>query len=98
GSWQSFKKRLWMHIVLATIVFTAYLYLLKPQFFTEIFSLQREAKNNIGNIITEQPGQMIKPWPFFRSQFKVVLHYLWMFIWPFNISVEYDWVLSKSFF
>ena len=41
---------------------------------------------------------MITPWAYFISEFKVILHYLWIFIWPFNISVEYDWVLSKSFF
>lgn len=98
GSWQSFKKHLWLHGIVSFIVFSTYLYLLKPEFFTQILSLQREAKNNIGNIITADPAEKILPWPFFRSQFKVVLHYLVMFIWPFSMSVEYDWVLSKSFF
>ena len=55
-------------------------------------------KNNIGNVITHNPTQMITPWHFFISQFKVILHYLWIFIWPFNISVEYDWMLAKGFF
>lgn len=98
GSWQSFKKRLLLHALLTMLVLGSYLYLLKPAFFTQILSLQREAKNNIGNIITAEAGEKILPWPFFRSQFKVILHYLWMFVWPFTISVEYDWVLSKSFF
>jgi tetratricopeptide (TPR) repeat protein len=55
-------------------------------------------KNNIGNVITHNPTGLIKPWDFFISHFKVIIHYLWMFIWPFNISVEYDWVLCRSFF
>src|SRR5205823_4482593 len=44
------------------------------------------------------PKDTITPWIFFISQFKVILHYLVMFLWPFNISVEYDWVLAKGFF
>ena len=60
--------------------------------------MRRQARNNIGNIITQDPTSLIKPWAFFISQFKVVLHYLAIFIWPFNISVEYDWMLSRSFF
>ncbi|MFC1841681.1 tetratricopeptide repeat protein [Candidatus Dependentiae bacterium] len=98
GDWASLKKRLYIHIPLALLVVALYTYFLKPTFFTEILGLQRLAKNNIGNVITQIPGEKITPWMFFRSQFKVILHYLWMFIWPFNISVEYDWVLSRSFF
>jgi protein O-mannosyl-transferase len=53
--------------------------------------------NNLGNVITEVPLQHITPGVYLISEFKVILHYLWIFIWPFNISVEYDWVLSKGF-
>jgi len=98
GNWSSFKKRLYIHIPLALLVVTLYMYFLKPTFFTEILGLKRLAKNNIGNVITESPKSQITPWMFFRSQFKVILHYLWIFIWPLNISVEYDWVLSRGFF
>jgi len=98
GEWSSLKKRFYIHIPLALLIFTIYLIFLKPTFFTEILGLQRIAKNNIGNIITQNPIDKITPWVFFRSQFKVILHYLWIFVWPLNISVEYDWVLSKSFF
>jgi len=98
GSWESIKKRLYIHIPIALLVFTIYLYFLKPKFFTDILGLQKVAKNNIGNVITQNPATKITPWMFFRSQFKVILHYLWMFIYPLGISVEYDWVLSKSFF
>lgn len=96
GKWESLKKRALLHASIALFIFGIYLYFLKPGFFTSILGLQRTANNNIGNVITQKPGIQITPWMFFRSQFKVILHYLWMFIWPFNISVEYDWVLSRG--
>lgn len=98
GSWQSLKSRLILHATLFTFVVGMYIWFLKPAFFLNILGLQMEVKNNIGNIITQNFKETIRPWPFFISQFKVILHYLWMFIWPFNISVEYDWVLSRGFF
>jgi len=95
GTWDSFKKRLWLHASLFGLVTGISLYFLKPSFFTSIFGFNMAVKNNIGNIITEQPGQKITQGLFFISQFKVILHYIVMFLWPFNISVEYDWVLCK---
>ncbi len=97
GSWHSFKTRLWFHMINSCLVIGTYVYLLKPQFFINLFGLQMEVGNNLGNIITPDPNQSIKPLHFFISQFKVILHYLWIFVWPLNISVEYDWILVKSF-
>ena len=57
-----------------------------------------EAKNNIGNMITSRPGAVITPLHYLISQFKVIVHYFFIFLWPFNISVEYDWKLVESFF
>lgn len=98
GSWRSFKKRLWLHGALFLTITSLYIYFLKPSFFTDIFGFKMIAQNNIGNIITQKPSDKIGPWIFFISQFKVILHYLLIFIWPFNISVEYDWVLVRHFF
>ena len=98
GNWQSIKQRLVLHAALGILIGSAYLYLLKPTFFTNILGFKLVAKNNIGNVITHNPNDVITPYYFFISQFKVILHYLWIFIWPFNISVEYDWLLSKHFF
>lgn len=98
GDWQSFKKRIHIHAILSFFVVSIYIYFLKPTFFTEILGLQRLAKNNIGNIITENADGIITPWAFFISQFKVILHYLFIFLYPIGISVEYDWMLSKNFF
>ena len=49
-------------------------------------------------LLQTSPLARITPWAYCISEFKVILHYLWIFIWPFNMSVEYDWVLSKGFF
>jgi len=98
GNSASLKQRLPMHAGLMAVVFGIYVWLLKPAFFTKIFTLSSVAKNNIGNVITQDPSAAITPWHFLISQFKVVLHYIWMFIWPFDISVEYDWVLVKGLF
>ncbi len=97
GSWSSFKTRFWFHAINTCLVLGVYVYLLKPKFFLDLFGLRMEVANNLGNVITPDPKQSIKPLHFLISQFKVILHYLWIFIWPLSISVEYDWVLVKSF-
>lgn len=96
GDWKSLRSRLWFYAIFVTITTGIYLYFLKPKFFTDILGLKLVAKNNIGNVITHEPSAKITPFLFFISQFKVILHYLGIFIWPFNMSVEYDWVLTKS--
>jgi len=98
GETRLLKNRIWLHTLNTLIIFAGYMYLLKPEFFTKILSFGHIANNNIGNVITQNPGEIITPWLFFISQFKVILHYLWIFIWPFNISVEYDWTLVKGLF
>jgi tetratricopeptide (TPR) repeat protein len=98
GNLNDLQKRLPLHLVLMLMVGGIYVYFLKPTFFTDILGFKLAMKNNIGNIITHDPADKITPWFFFISQFKVILHYLAMFVWPFNISVEYDWMLCRSFF
>ena len=98
GDTQSLKSRLLLHGIYFITIFGIYLYFLKPTFFINLLGLKIEARNNIGNVLTENPADKILPFPFFISQFKVILHYLFMFIWPFIISVEYDWKLVKGFF
>lgn len=98
GDVNSLKKRWYYHALLFAVVWGLYLYFLKPTFFTNMFGLQMEARNNIGNVLTEVPGQPIKPLHYCISQFKVLLHYIFMFVWPFSISVEYDWKLVAHFF
>ena len=98
GEFSELKKRWYLHLATLCIVFTSYLYFLKPQFFYNLFSFSMEARNNIGNVLTENQQDKILPLHYFISEFKVILHYLFIFIWPFNISVDYDWKMVKSFF
>lgn len=98
GNIKEIKQRALWHATVCTIVWVGYLYLLKPSFFMDIFGFRMELKNNIGNIITSNINDKITPLTYFISQFKVILHYLWIFIWPFGICVEYDWKLCSSFF
>jgi len=98
GSWQDLKSRWWLHSIVTFSMLSMYIYLLKPKFFADLFGFKMLAKNNIGNVITKDPDARITPYAYFISQFKVILHYLWIFIWPYGISVEYDWVLSDGFF
>jgi tetratricopeptide (TPR) repeat protein len=92
------RSRLWLYALITAIVITCYLYFLKPAFFIEIFGFHKVIRNNTGNVVTQDPHQMIGPWIYCISEFKAIVHYLWMFIWPFNISVEYDDALCRSFF
>jgi tetratricopeptide (TPR) repeat protein len=98
GSRYQMRSRLFFHCCSCVIVYGLYIFFLKPEYFTAIFSLSHHVPNNLGNVITEAPLQHITPGIYLISEFKVILHYLWIFIWPFNMSVEYDWVLSKGFF
>lgn len=98
GSWLQMQQRWLFHICSCSVVYGCYMYMLKPEYFASIFSFSGRVPNNLGNVITDHPLSQITPWAYFISEFKVILHYLFVFLWPFNMSVEYDWVLSKSFF
>lgn len=97
GSLESLTKRWWFHLLSFGVVIGMYLYLLQPKFFLDIIGMKNPANNNLGNIITVKYDEKITHYAFFISQFKVILHYLWIFLWPVGISVEYDWVLSRGF-
>lgn len=94
GSWHSWKSRWYVHALLLLMVVSLYLYLLKPQYFYNIISCSMELPSNIGNMITETRLEKITAGSFFISQGKVILHYLWIFIWPWSMSMDYDWKLS----
>jgi tetratricopeptide (TPR) repeat protein len=96
--WISFKSRIWFHAIFSFVMFATFVHYLSPKFISEIVKLKATTSNNRGNILTQHARDVIRPLPFLISEFKVVLHYLWIFIWPFGISVEYDWKLSESFF
>ena len=99
SEWQNLKTRIWYHATFALIFYTVFFArYMDFSFFTRAISLKMVTANNRGNILTNHAQDVIKPLEFLISEFKVILHYLWIFIWPFSISVEYDWKLSQSFF
>lgn len=98
GDIKSVLSRLFLHITIAVIICSSYLYLLKPQFFIDAFGLKKQAYSTIGNLLTQNYRESITAYQFCISQFKVILHYIWIFIWPFNLSPDYDWPLVSSFF
>lgn len=64
----------------------------------ELLYKDKPVVSNIGNVITQHAGQEITRWDYCMSQFKVIVHYLWIFVWPFRISVDYDWKMAPNFF
>lgn len=98
GDWQNLKQRLPLHLLFFCLIGSTYLYYLKPQFFKSVFAGTIQLPNNVGNVITAQPQDHITPWNFFISEFKVIVHYISIFLWPFNMSVDYDWKMVQGFF
>lgn len=98
GNLKKLASRIWFYFIYSLFIASAYIYLLKPEFFIKIFSLSYNIENNIGNTLSSSHTSIITPYNYFISQFKVIVHYLWIFIWPFNISADYDWKLASSIF
>lgn len=96
--WASFKSRLWFHAIYSFTVFATFYHYFSPKFISDVAKLKFVAGNNRGNILTKHAHDVIRPLGFLISEFKVILHYLAMFIWPFSISVEYDWKMCENFF
>lgn len=98
GDYKDLKKRWVLHGCIWLIIGSIYLYFLKPVYFARVFGLAIETHNNIGNVLTANPHAKITSIWYFISQFKVILHYFFIFLWPFSISVDYDWLLVDHFF
>ena len=99
SKWENFKPRIYFHIGFAAFFYIFYFSkYMDFSFFTRAISLKMVTANNRGNVLTNHAQDVIKPLEFLISEFKVILHYLWIFIVPFGISVEYDWKLSSGFF
>jgi len=96
--WTSFKSRIWVHASFSLLIFGTFLHYLSAKFVSDIARLKFVTANNRGNILTENAHDLIRPLSFLISEFKVILHYLFMYLLPARISVEYDWKLSESFF
>lgn len=97
-SWSSFRQRLWLHVAFDCFFAALMAHYLGAKFAVDAVSMKLSTGNNRGNILTTHAFDVITPLHYFMSELKVILHYITMFIWPFNISVEYDWKLARRFF
>jgi tetratricopeptide (TPR) repeat protein len=99
SDWQSFKSRLWVHALFCLILYgvlASYGYL-SPNFIKNS-SVSALVHNNRGNILTKAASEHITLYPFFISQFKVILHYVFIFFWPFRLSFDYDVLLAQHLY
>ncbi|KKQ33385.1 MAG: Tetratricopeptide TPR_1 repeat-containing protein [candidate division TM6 bacterium GW2011_GWF2_37_49] len=95
--WDNFKSRLWFHAIFDIYFLSLMAHYLSPGFATKALTLNVVTGNNRGNVLTDCAFDTITPLQYLMSEFRVVWHYLWMFVWPLNISVEYDWRVAASF-
>jgi len=95
--WEKFKKRIWIHAIFDVAFFAFLINHIGTKTAFDAVSMKMVTGNNRGNILTNRAFDVITPWQYFKTEFKVILHYLTMFIWPVNISVEYDWKLASDF-
>lgn len=96
--WQRFKKRFFIGLAIAGLVLAAVLYQHSWSFIRDAITMNASTVNNRGNILTPNPYDIITPWMFLISEFRVLIHYIAIFFWPFDISVEYDWKIAPGFF
>ncbi len=96
GSWESLRKRWILHASLFGLVWGMYVWFLGKNYFVQALGFQLQSENIPGNCLTQNVGEKIVPLYYFMSQFKVILHYMAIFIWPFSICMEYDWKLEPS--
>ncbi|MFH1644222.1 MAG: hypothetical protein ABIA74_03540, partial [bacterium] len=96
--WSNFKKRVPYYLGFTAIFAIVLFRYLSFDLFKRVISLQMSVGNNRGNILTRHAHDLITAGSFLVSSFKVILHYLVIYLFPFNLSVEYDWKLSEHFF
>lgn len=97
GKWSSLKKRLPFYITLFLTLFSV---LAIQGFIPTEFAhraINHPINNNRGNILTSSKQIKISSNLYSISQFKVLLHYLRIYLWPFPLAFEYGYKLSESF-
>jgi protein O-mannosyl-transferase len=96
GDWKVFKKRLPIHLAYLAIMLLLLFKVgfLKPNNVANIAT--NSLSSNRGNLLTTSASSRITPFIYFISQFKIILHYIKIFIIPINLSFDYDIVLSSG--
>ena len=96
--WAKFKTHFFAYAIFFCVFAAAAYFYLGWAMVKNILTFKPTTMCNRGSVLTPNPFDLITPFKFFISEFRVLLHYLVMFVWPFGISVEYDWKLATSFF
>lgn len=96
-TWANFRQRLWLHVAFDCFFAMLMAHYIGGKFAVDAVSMKLSTGNNRGNVLTDRAFDVITPAHYLMSEFKVILHYMTMFVWPFNISVEYDWKLAQRF-
>jgi len=97
GDLEKFKTRLWVHAGYFAVLFGTLAYMgIRPGYVAHLVGTP--LRNNRGNVLTGNPDVYISTFSYLISQFKVMLHYMLIFVWPFRISFDYDMRLAKSLF
>jgi protein O-mannosyl-transferase len=95
--WKIFKPKLFLYFFIGIIFLLVMIHYLGFDFLLNSLKFKHTVYNNSGNILSTNQSNFIGAQEFFISQFKVLLHYLVIFIFPFGLSVEYDWRLTSHF-
>lgn len=98
GDWNDFKNRIPLHLAYSCIVFGLFFrygYLVPKNIAN---TLATPVHNNRGNILTPTSHEFITTYYYFITQFKVILHYICIFIFPVNLCFDYDYKLSTGIF
>jgi len=98
GDYKKVLKNWLFHLTVGVVVLITLAKYINPDFFMKIVGMKASVSNNRGNILNNSYSQMITPFHFLISEFKVILHYIAIFFAPFKLSVEYDWKMVKNFF
>ena len=97
ANWKKLIFRTPIHLIFFIILFGTFLTKMNFNPIKTLPAYQNALPNNRGNILTPTTTEKITPKPFFISQPKIIQHYIAMYFWPFNISFDYEYKLSKSF-
>lgn len=97
GEWEDFKTRLWIHAGYFGVLFGTLIYMgIRPEYVSRVASTP--VRNNRGNLLTEHSDVYISMFPYFISQFKVIWHYISIFVLPFRVCFDYDMRFARSIF
>lgn len=97
GDYKKFLYRLPIHAMFFIVLAGSLFYLKFDPIKTAVHA-QAPLSNNRGNVLTAVPEAKITSYLFFISQFKIILHYIWLYFWPSQVCFDYNLVLSKTIF